>query len=95
MDELFEWDPSKATRNFEKHSVAFEEATTVFGDPFAITIFDPKHSHSENRMITTGYSSLDRQLSVAHTDRGDKIRIISARQATPAERKNYERDRRR
>lgn len=94
MDDLFEWDPGKAERNLRKHGVTFDEASTVFGDPLSITIFDPKHSDEEHRFVITGYSSLGRQIVVSHTDRGDKIRIISARLPTAAERRNYGRDRR-
>lgn len=90
MNELFEWDPEKAKANLLKHDVSFEEAETVFSDPLSITVLDPLHSVSENRFVITGFSILRRQLVIVHIDRGDKIRIISARLATPSERRKYE-----
>ena len=86
----FEWDPSKARQNLRKHQVSFEEAATVFGDPLAITYPDPDHSTSEQRFITIGLSSANRALIVAHADRGEKIRIITARRTTQRERRHYE-----
>lgn len=86
----FEWDDEKAESNATKHGMSFEEAATVFGDPLAITFDDPDHSDEEDRFITIGLSALDRILVVCHTDRSDRIRIISARRATPRERKAYE-----
>jgi uncharacterized DUF497 family protein len=86
----FEWDPDKASRNRQKHRVSFHEAATVFGDALAITYSDPDHSVSEQRFITIGSSNSTRILVVAHTDRGNNIRIISARKATSRERKHYE-----
>jgi uncharacterized protein len=86
----FEWDPHKASRNRQKHRVSFHEAATVFGDALAITYSDPDHSVSEQRFITIGSSNSTRILVVAHTDRGNNIRIISARKATSRERKHYE-----
>jgi uncharacterized DUF497 family protein len=86
----FEWDPRKAESNQRKHQVSFSEAATVFGDDFAITIPDPDHSESEDRYITIGWSHRRRLLMVAHTDRGSRIRIISARELTKTERQAYE-----
>jgi len=86
----FEWEPEKAIRNLAKHGVAFQEASTVFGDPFASTIPDPDHSRSESRFVTIGLSSLQRLLVVCHTDRGHRTRLISAREATRHERRLYE-----
>jgi hypothetical protein len=86
----FEWDNQKAASNKKKHSVTFEEAVTVFGDKLSLTIFDPLHSRNEERLLTIGQSGQDRLLVVAHTDHNNKIRIISARKATKAERKVYE-----
>jgi uncharacterized protein len=86
----FEWDPDKAARNFAKHGVSFQDAATVFGDPLAITYFDPDHSEEEDRFLTFGHSSDGRLLVVSHTDRGDQTRIIIARRATRKERKSYE-----
>jgi len=86
----FEWDPPKARANLQKHRVAFQEAATVLRDSLAITIFDPDHSQEEDRYITIGTSARGRILMVAHTDRGDRTRIISARELTRAEREAYE-----
>lgn len=86
----FERDPAKAQRNRRKHGVSFEEAVTVFGDPLALTLLDPDHSASEERFITTGMSEGGRVLVVAHADRSEAIRIISARRATQRQRKYYE-----
>jgi len=90
MPLLFEWDEEKARQNLNKHGVSFEEASTIFGDPFSVTIGDPQHSTHESRYITLGHSAMHRLLVVVHADRGDRIRIISARIATRHERKNYE-----
>jgi len=86
----FEWDPDKAARNFAKHGVAFKDAATVFGDPLAMTYFDPDHSESEDRFLTFGHTDAGRLLAVSHTDRDANIRIISARPMTRKERKQYE-----
>ena len=86
----FEWDPDKAASNAAKHAVSFEEAATVFGDPLSLTVYDPDHSQDEDRYITMGSSVDNRLLLVSHTDREDRIRIISARLATRRERKAYE-----
>lgn len=86
----FEWDPDKATTNFKKHSVTFHEAATVLGDPLSVTFHDPDHSIDEERFITIGVSIEGRVVSVSHTDRENRIRIISARKATRHERKIYE-----
>ena len=86
----FEWDENKAKSNLAKHGVKFEEAATVFGDPLSITIPDPAHSQLENRSVILGHSHNQKLLVVVHTDRGDNIRIISARRASRRERINYE-----
>jgi len=86
----FEWDPNKAEKNIKKHQVSFNEAATVFGDPLSMTFYDPDHSIDEDRYITVGLSRLGELLVVSHADRGDRIRIISARNATRRERKFYE-----
>ena len=86
----FEWDTAKAAENLAKHGVSFEEAATVFRDTLSATGADPDHSVGEERFITFGVSTSGRLLVVAHTERGDTIRIISARPATPGERKIYE-----
>ena len=86
----FEWDPRKAKENQKKHGVSFDEAVTVFYDPFSATFDDPDHSVEEQRYITIGFSSKPRLLVVAHTERGKDTRIISARPATTHERKKHE-----
>ena len=90
MNPEFEWDVLKAAANLEKHGVSFAEAVTVFFDPLSITIPDPEHSQDEGRFVITGLSYQHRPLVVVHTDRGARIRIISARSATLSERKSYE-----
>ena len=86
----FEWDPKKAKRNVNKHGVSFEEGVTVFYDPLSATFDDPDHSVGEHRYITIGLSSRDRLIVVAHAERGEVLRIISARPATAYERKRHE-----
>ena len=86
----FQWDNRKAKENLRKHSVSFQEATTVFSDFLSLTIPDPLHSESEERLVTIGYSEKQRLLVVVHTERGDVFRIISARKTTSYERKTYE-----
>lgn len=90
MPLAFEWDSRKARSNIAKHGVGFEEATTVFGDPSSLTIPDPAHSLMEERYVTMGRAFTGKLLVVVHTDRGDNIRIISARRASRGERKFYE-----
>lgn len=90
MSLTFEWDEKKAKQNLRKHGVSFEEAATVFGDPLSLTIEDPLCSGEEERFVTMGMSIQGRLLVVVHTERGDNIRIISARRATRHERKTYE-----
>jgi uncharacterized DUF497 family protein len=87
---FFEWDPAKAEKNLKKHRVAFAEASSVFADNLSVTFPDPDHSVDEDRYITMGESSDGRLLAVAHIDRDDKIRIISAREMTRGERRYYE-----
>ena len=91
MDLQFEWDEAKAAANVRKHVVSFEEAITVFSDPNTITIFDVEHSETEDRFVDIGLSASGRVLVVVYTERGARIRIISCRKATPAERRQYER----
>jgi hypothetical protein len=86
----FEWDTRKAAANARKHGVSFQEAATVFGDTMAITYPDPDPSESERRSVTFGMSRDRRLLVVAHTDRGGRIRIITARLLAKHERKIYE-----
>jgi uncharacterized DUF497 family protein len=86
----FEWSPDKDRSNQEKHGVSFLEAATVFADPLARTVPDPRAYEGEYRWGTTGYTSKRRLVVVWHTDRGERIRIIGARDATPRERRDYE-----
>ncbi len=86
----FEWDPDKARKNLAKHGISFDEATAVFGDPLAVTIDDPDHSHGEQRFLTRGLSRRGHLTVVAHTDRDGRVRIINAREATAQERNTYE-----
>lgn len=88
----FEWDSEKDLLNQVKHGVSFDEASSVFGDPLALTIADPDHSIEESRLLTTGYSNRERLVIVAHTERGDRVRIVSARQVTATERRVYEQE---
>lgn len=87
---LFEWDTHKARENEKTHGVSFDEASTAFRDTFSLTIHDPLHSDKEDRFVLIGNSSRNRLLVVVHTERGENIRIISARKATKKERKQYE-----
>jgi uncharacterized DUF497 family protein len=86
----FEWDKNKSKRNLKKHGVNFEEAKTIFNDPFAITIDDPDHSVAEERYLDIGLSSKGRMLVVWYTERNDNVRIIGCRKAIRSERKIYE-----
>jgi uncharacterized DUF497 family protein len=86
----FEWDNNKVITNLQKHGVSFAEAATVFGDPLSITFPDPDHSINENRFVTIGLSTAGKIIILSHTDRGDRIRIISARKTTRKEQKFYE-----
>ncbi len=86
----FDWDQQKAASNLWKHSVSFQEAATVFGDPLSDTFDDPDHSVDEQRFLIIGASEKGRLLIISHTDDGETIRIISAREPTHGERKLYE-----
>jgi len=86
----FEWDREKAAANLRKHGVSFEEATTVFGDPLARTYEDPDASGAEARELTFGATRLGRAVVVAHCARGDRVRVISAREMTRREKRDYE-----
>jgi len=86
----FEWDANKAASNAEKHGVSFTEAMTVFGDPLELTIPDPYHSQRELRYLSIGLSAAGRLLVVAYTEREGRTRIVSAREVTRKERKQYE-----
>lgn len=91
MSLTFEWDGEKAAENLAKHAVSFAEASTVFADPLSRTIPDHAHSEEEERFVILGESASRRTLVVVHIYRAGNIRIISARKATPRERKDYER----
>jgi len=86
----FEWNEAKADENLKKHGVSFEEAASVFDDSFSIIFYDPDHSFEENRFIIIGMSVKINFLFVSFTEREDKVRIISARELTATERRNYE-----
>ena len=86
----FEWDQDKAEANRRKHGVSFAEASTAFADPLAALFPDPDHSDEEVREILIGYSERHRLLIVSFTERGENVRIVSARVATALERKNHE-----
>jgi hypothetical protein len=88
----FEWDKRKAESNLSKHDISFLEAQTVFDDPLYVDFYDPDHSEDEHRYIIIGQSSKSRVLLVSYTERGNKIRIISARPVTKQELKAYQED---
>lgn len=90
MEKSFEWDENKAKENIRNHKVSFDEASTIFKDPFSITIFDPDHSIAEDRYVDIGCSSTGRVLVVVYTERGQSMRIISCRKAEPNERRKHE-----
>ncbi len=90
LDLDFDWDEDKAAANVRKHGISFEEAKTVFGDPFSVTIDDPAHSANEYRFVDIGTSGSGMILAVAYAERGRMIRLISCRKATRVERKIYE-----
>ena len=87
---LFDWDPEKATANLRRHDVSFDEASTVWNDYFNIELFDHDHSVEENRFLMIGESAEQRLLIISFTERGNRVRIISARELTPKERREYE-----
>jgi hypothetical protein len=86
----FEWDSEKAQSNLDKHGLSFDEAATAFGDPLSLAIADPDHSDDEDRSILLGESYAGRLIVVAFTERGERMRIVSARLATSRERRAYE-----
>ncbi len=86
----FVWDSKKAAGNLRDHRISFQEAATVLGDPLAVTYSDPDHSNDESRFITIGLSVRGNLLIIAHTDRADAIRLISAREVTRGEKELYE-----
>ncbi|MBP7964670.1 MAG: BrnT family toxin [Caldilineaceae bacterium] len=86
----FEWNEDKAKANLSKHGISFNEATTVFNDPFYVDFYDPDHSDDEDRYIMIGESQQRRLLVVSYTERRRKTRLISAREATKGEKETYE-----
>jgi len=86
----FTWDQDKAASNLEKHGLSFEEASTAFADPLSRTRPDPLHSDEEDRFVLLGLTTAGQLVIVVHTDRGETVRLISARLATPGERRRYE-----
>ena len=86
----FEWDNNKAESNFRKHGVTFEEAVTVFADPYLLFTEDSKNSEGEEREWAIGEAENGSMIVVVFTMRGEKLRIISARKATKRERRRYE-----
>lgn len=95
MDYNFKWDPEKAVSNLSKHGISFRQATQVFKDPMAMSMFDEEHSFDEDRWVTVGLTSSFQYLLVVHTfdqtnDRTTEIRIISARKAAKREIQRYE-----
>ena len=95
LDQLFEWDRMKAARNAIKHGVRFTEAASVFFDEHALFERDFDHSEEENHYIVLGWSIRHDLLMVVHIIRGERIRLISAREAKPSERRRYDEERRR
>jgi uncharacterized DUF497 family protein len=90
MPLLFEWDEDKAESNWRKHKVKFDEAQTVFLDDLSITVPDAQHSRAEVRFRIVGISNLKRLVVVSFTDRGERMRLISARKASRSETRDYE-----
>jgi uncharacterized DUF497 family protein len=86
----FDWDDEKAAINLAEYQVSFDEAKTVFDDPLYVDFYDPDHSYDEDRYLIIGESRQRRVLIVSYTERGNLTRLISAREATPAERRDYE-----
>ena len=92
---FFAWDPVKAYENVRKHGVSFAEAATVMYDPLAVSNLDTSHSELEERWFTLGQTGDGKLLAVAHTYQevganAVSIRLISARDVTPRERRHYE-----
>jgi uncharacterized DUF497 family protein len=79
----------EARLNFQKHEIDFADAVTAFEDPLAATVRDPD-SKQEDRFVTLGMDAIGRLLVVVYTWRGESLRVISARRATPRERRQYE-----
>ena len=90
MKLTFEWHEAKSKENLRKHNIGFDQAKSIFSDPFLLTFPDEKHSQEEERLISIGRSSKEKTLIVVHTERNGSIRIISSRSATTSERNIYE-----
>jgi uncharacterized DUF497 family protein len=88
MADDFEWDQAKAAANYKKHGVRFEHAVGAFEDPFALIELDESQKYGEDRFLLTGRAA-GGILVVVYTERGERVRIISAREATEYERRNY------
>lgn len=86
----FDWDKNKAERNLSKQPVSFEEAKTIFDDSLYVEFYAPDHSENEDRYLLVGQSNRGRSLIVSYTERGNLIRLISAREVTKTERETYE-----
>ena len=84
---LFEWDDEKAAINFTKHGITFDTAAKVFSDPYLLEEYDEEHSIDEDRWKIIGM--VGKILFVIYTERGEYTRLISAREATPRERRRY------
>jgi uncharacterized DUF497 family protein len=90
MGLYFEWDARKAAANLRKHGISLVEAASAFADPLSITIPDPDHSGHEERLVLIGQSARQHLVVVVHVERGDTVRLISARPASRRERIVYE-----
>ena len=90
MPIVFEWDENKAEINKQKHGISFDEAQTVFTDDLLVMKLDINHSNTEERLLLIGTSINNQVIVISYTERGDRIRLISARKATRNERKQYE-----
>ncbi|HEV2880510.1 MAG TPA: BrnT family toxin [Pyrinomonadaceae bacterium] len=86
----FEWDETKAAANLSKHGISFDEAQTVFNNPLYVDFYDPDHSFEEHRYLIVGVSQRSRLLLVSYAERDNIVRLVSAREATRAEREVYE-----
>lgn len=84
---IVEWDDNKAAINYKKHGIHFEDAALIFLDDNLIADYDEEHSHDEDRIKVIGM--VGKILVVIYTERGEKLRLISARNATKKERRKY------
>lgn len=90
MQDRFEWDPKKARTNLQKHRVSFEEAATIFDDPHLTEAVEDESSSDEPRWVVFGESVQGKFLRTVYTESGTKLRLISAKKATPRQRQVYE-----